>query len=498
MRILFIYPQVNSQVSFNYGLSHISSILKTLGHETFLININQDLGYPLDYGRIVRDALDFSPDIIGFSIVTPQFKYALGILRALRKSVDACFIAGGVHPTLKPEEVLRAGFDYVCRGEGEPFFPKFIGYLEGKVPIESVPNMSYLDNGVLKNNPLHDFVDLSTLPMRDYGFFDFQHMLNVKGGWAGLMASRGCPFRCSYCVNHAIIRLYREALGLKAYRSYVRYHRAEDVVREMEFIVSNYKGVRFFIFDDDLFTFSKKFVDEFCELYKSSGIGVPFVVNSHVKVFDEEVARKLKEAGCRIVKFGIESGSERIRREVLNRHMKNSEMERAIEICKRVGLHSSCFVMIGLPTETEEDMFETIKFLSKSRPGRFRWSVFYPFPGTEAYRMCEELGILPDNVGELDNFFDGTCLLLDEKRKKVIERFSKVFPWFVNSHLGGEVSRVYGPLAEASLNDESWSEMRNIYLDVDKAVSSLLSTKKSVFYSIKFNRFMAVRSDWEE
>ena len=113
--------------------------------------------------------------------------------------------------------------------------------------------------------------------------------------------------------------------------------------------------------------------------------GSGFVCNAHVRMFDEETASILKEAGCRIVKFGVESGSDRIRRDALHRYMTNRDIENAFGAAHKFGLHTSAFVMIGLPGEEKADVMETIRLLSRVRPGRFRWTLFFPFIGTKAY-----------------------------------------------------------------------------------------------------------------
>src|SRR5512145_1731907 len=127
MRILFVYPNINTQVGFNYGISYISSYLKAEGIETHLLNINEKLGYPLDLERIKEDVLSIKPDVIGFSVLTNQYKYALEIANSIKTYIDVPIIFGGIHATMDPQETLsQPCVDYICVGEGEEAFLELI------------------------------------------------------------------------------------------------------------------------------------------------------------------------------------------------------------------------------------------------------------------------------------------------------------------------------------------------------------------------------------
>ena len=240
--------------------------------------------------------------------------------------------------------------------------------------------------------------DLKKLPFKDYEIFDFQKIIDAKNGWTGLMASRGCPFSCTYCFNHQLVSDYRRDLGCSFKGlNYIRHFEVNQMIKEIEYLLQNYRNISMFILDDDLFTFYRDYVKQFCAAYKKIS-SLPFVVNAHVGFFDERRARYLADANCSIVKFGVESGSERIRRRILQRRMKNEEIISAIKTAHQYGLHTSIFLMIGLPDETHADVMATIRLMAKAKPGRYRWSFFFPVsrhqslrtqPTGRLYRFCK-------------------------------------------------------------------------------------------------------------
>ena len=235
MRVLFIYPNLNAQIGFNYGIAYISGLLKAHGIETALLNINDQLGYPLDLDRIGRDVERIAPDLIGFSVLTNQYKYALEIARHIRKRFDGPIVFGGIHPTMDPEGVLAEGIaDYICVGEGEEAFLEAVekGSPEGRS-----------EHGVSGQRPHRSraprpYTDIRALPPKDYEVFDFQSMIDAKDGWVGLLASRGCPFSCTYCLNHKIIRVYKDS-GCSP-KLYIRRHSVDQVMGEIDYLLSRY------------------------------------------------------------------------------------------------------------------------------------------------------------------------------------------------------------------------------------------------------------------
>jgi radical SAM superfamily enzyme YgiQ (UPF0313 family) len=399
-----------------------------------------------------------------------------------------------------PEEVLRTGlFDYVCVGEGEEALLELVTAMEKGTGTTGIRNIWLRSNGEITQNRVRPFVSLDRLPPRDYDVFDFQNMIDAKHGWVGVMTSRGCPFRCTYCLNHRIVDTYRRDTGLPPSKlNYLRHHPIREVIAELEFLLSHFKGIQMFIFDDDLFTFERDYLHEFCREYEQK-IPIPFVCNAHVKAFDHAMASSLKRAGCHIVKFGLESGSERIRKEILNRPMSDKDIIQAFAVAHKSGLHTSAFVMIGLPDETRNDLFATIDLLAAIRPGRFRWSVFFPYPGTVAHDIAMARGLINTTKMEsLSNFTEESCLDFGEKHNLLIDKLATAFPWFVNSRSDLPSSSTYRERVSEidRMSRRKWERARGTIRALDREVSSSLTEAGKLHYAIRYNDFMGVRSDW--
>ncbi len=495
MKVLFVYPNINTQIGFNYGIAYMSGLLKANNIETYLLNVNEKLNYPLDLERIKRDVKRIKPDFIGFSVLTNQYKYALKIAQSIKGYLDVPIIFGGIHPTMDPEGTIsESPVDYICIGEGEEALLE----LMQKGSPKGIRNMGYRGKDKIVFEPLRPYIDIVKLPFKDYEIFDFQQMIDAKDGWVGLTASRGCPFRCTYCLNHKIMGLYKQHGHLP--KHYLRRHTVDQMIDEIEYLLSHYNRIKMFIFDDDIFTFDKEWLREFSERYKAiTDIG--FVCNAHARVFDEDMARHLKEAGCRIVKFGLESGSERMRRGVLNRYMSNKDIEKAFDVAHRFGLHTSAFVMVGLPDEKRKDIMETVKLLSRIQPGRFRWSLFFPFIGTKAYDIAEKAGLIDfEKMHRLDNFTDETCMKLGGDMDLLVDKVKTLFCLFVNGYANMDGEQRYIELVkELELaGEDDWLEKKNLFLKQAEMLDKKMETKGKPYYTVKYNPFMGVRSDWKD
>jgi radical SAM superfamily enzyme YgiQ (UPF0313 family) len=177
--------------------------------------------------------------------------------------------------------------------------------------------------------------------------------------------------------------------------------------------------------------------------------------------------------------------------------MPNKMISNAISTVHTFGMQSSCFIMFGLPHETTEDAMETVKLMSQALPSRYRWTFFYPFPGTEAHRMSVDGGFVDqDKIGSLMNFTDSSCLDFGPEQNLLLEKLGRVLPWFVNAYSNLEVAPFYKEKIEEimALNKEEWESVSPSLHDLDKEYSQSFDEEGTSHYSIKYNPFMGVIS----
>ncbi|MBI4582566.1 MAG: B12-binding domain-containing radical SAM protein [Planctomycetes bacterium] len=502
MKVLFIYPSIDCPAGVQHGLASISAVLKSAGHDVRLIHLNEHLWPIPSNPEILGVIQDYQPGIIGFSVMSQQYGWTCKLaqdIRARFPSLPLCI--GGVHCTMVPDEVAQSRlFDFVCVGEGEYPFLELVNRLENGRDPSDCPNLRICKpSGEIVNNRVGPFPDLDKLPLMDWDLFDMKRITQVKKGWLSILTSRGCPYKCTYCFNKEIVDQYLEDGAVKSAKEYLRHHPIDVVLDEIRYLKSRLPEINTIIFDDDLFTLNKKYVLDFCRAYKDSGIGIPFVVNAHVQVFTDEVARALKEAGCMICKFGLESGSDRIRRDILWRFMTNDTIERAFAAAHHHDIHTSAFIMFGLPTETREEILETLELCSRIKMGRYRWALFFPFPGTAGYTIAKSKDLIDfGKMERLGNYFDGTCLKFGPEQDLWLEKVSKVCCWWVNALSDWPSARLYRSLVEEieALSREEWEERKKTILDEDREISEELLAKGIPHYSIRYTHVMGVHSDF--
>ncbi len=481
MRIQLVWPILDNQPVTSIGLGYLAAAAKAAGHEVSLIQLNETLGYPLDLDRIKSDLRAFRPGLLGFSSVSNQYEVARRVAAAVRREADLGdlpIIIGGPHATIFPEEcVSESCFDYVCVGEGDRLLPELASRLERCEDPSNLPGLWSSRNGEVVRNPLDRPIgNTDDLPFMDLSIFDMERILPLRNGWLEVQMTRGCPYECHYCIQHYLRRLYRDS-GYRLGKASV-----SRFVENLETLARLYPGIRLFNVNDETFTLGKRRVQEFCDLYRAriferSGIG--FNIQTRPDHFDQEMAAALAGAGCRIAKFGVESGSERVRRELLNRpEVSDERLEETFATAHQAGLESWAFNMIGIPGESPAELMATFELNGRLKPDNFWLSIYFPYHRTPLYDLCRELGILVDERWlSLPNYRTDTCLRLPGFDDFEIAKIYRMANWYLNRAAFPGLAQVFDPLIERfrRIPREKWR---------DEEVASL-------------NRELADRFRWE-
>ncbi|MEK6820224.1 MAG: radical SAM protein, partial [Nanoarchaeota archaeon] len=335
MRVAFILKTIT--VSSPLGIMYLSAALKKEGHETALFYFRR------------RDFLEklkrFKPDILAYSITTGAHREYIALNRKIKKSLNAVSVFGGPHPTFYPEMIEENGVDAICRGEGEEAFVEFVNKLEKGKSTDRVKNF-WIKRGkrIIKNpvRKLKENLDELPFPDREVVYKTDRFFLDFK--MKRFMASRGCPFKCTYCFNRQYNQLYKNKGRI------VRCRSVDNLLEEIKQVKSRYP-TKLIKFVDDTFILDKIWLEEFCDKYRKE-IGLPFICNIRADLVTEDIVEQLKKAMCIAVYIGIESGNEKARREVLERNMSDEQILNACRLFRKYGIKIIAQNMLGLPGET--------------------------------------------------------------------------------------------------------------------------------------------------
>jgi anaerobic magnesium-protoporphyrin IX monomethyl ester cyclase len=399
---------------------HLSSALKVAGHQVELaVAAHHD---PVAVAR------EFRPDVTAYSVITGSQRTYLGINRQLKAEMPGVFsVFGGPHPTFFPEMVEEQGVDGICCGEGEEALVELVDTLRdgGRSAVLELDNWSFRHNGETITNPVRPYVeDLDSLPLPDRALVYERDPMAARSKIKHFLAGRGCPYNCTYCFNHALGQIYRG----KGRR--FRQRSVDHVIEEVRWVREHYP-LEFVVFVDDTFVLSEDWLSEFAEKYPRqitrAGRPLPFFCNTRANLVTAEQVRLLKMAGCHSVSMGIETGSDRLRNELLKRHMSKEQILEAARVIRQGGLHFTTTSMIGLPTSTLADDFETLDLNIQARPSYAHVFIFQPYPRTELGEFTREHGWMVgtfDDIGEVA--WDHSVLEFEEGHKRglaVLQRF---------------------------------------------------------------------------
>ena len=376
MKVVLINPPGKSSfLTPPLGLMYVASSLKKAGKTPRILDFMLD-DFKEDFlFENIKDA-----KYIGISAVTPLIHSAISLASLIKKRFpEKKIILGGPHASLLPKETLEKGkcIDYIIKGEGEERIVSLIDYLEGrKVELDGVVfsrGEKIIDlpiTGLIENLDAIPFPDRSLIPFERYS-----DKLNSRRKPACTMiTSRGCPFWCIYCSK-------------PIFGNTVRQRSPENIIEEIKYLKEKY-NVKEIIFYDDSFTINREHTIRLCQMIIDRNMDISFKCETRVNLVDKDLLLLMKKAGCYLMGYGIESGSQRVL-DILKKNTTIEQIKEAVKTTKQAGIEVLGYFMMGIPGETEEDIKETINFSRQLDLDYAQFSIATAFPGTELYKTTK-------------------------------------------------------------------------------------------------------------
>lgn len=380
------------------GLMHLASYVNARS-QTLRAAIIDVSAEKMNLSQFEEEVKKSNPFAIGIYAMTPQLQGALELAKFIKKKLPrkTKVFLGGPHVSADPGFILRFKefFDYAICGEAEKTF------------IESL-NMLLKGKSLKKVQIGEPIANLDELPFPDRRLIKREKYSKQES----MMFSRGCPYNCYYCSRPAIDKK-------------VRYRSVGNLIEEIKSVYPHCDGR--IDFQDDSFTLNKDRVMEFCHTVIGEKLRLNWTCNTRIDLVDEELLCLMKQAGCDLIHFGIESGNEKVRRKIVNKgNFSNEQIRRIFLLCNKYKIKVGGYFMIGHPGETKRDLRDTQDMILNSDIDLLGLSIPTPFPGSKLFDIAKERGIISEEI--MDKF----------AQKKLGVGYSGVYPVLISENLTRE------------------------------------------------------------
>jgi radical SAM superfamily enzyme YgiQ (UPF0313 family) len=396
MKVLFINPpNENEIISCNpeiikeergydppLGILYLAAYLEK--YSDYQIDIIDAQVEKLSYDLLEKRIRAISPDVVGITAMTFTLIDVLKVIEIVKKINPLTkIILGGPHPHIYPKETLDlSGVDFVVMGEGEKVLLKLLQNINHPQELIKINNLAFKQNQETIITEVLDYNrELDQLPFPARQLTPYKKYWSILSGnniITTMFTSRGCPYQCTFCDRPNMGKIFRA-------RS------AKNVVDEMEQCLK--MGIQEIFIYDDTFTVDQQRVIDICNEIIKRRLDFIWDIRARVDTINELMLKKLKQAGCARIHYGVESGTEKILK-VLNKGIHLDQVVKVFNLTKKIGISTFAYFMIGCPNETKEDILETIKFAKKLNTDFVQITLLTPFPATKIYNDALAKGII--------------------------------------------------------------------------------------------------------
>ena len=367
------------------GLMQIAAYVeRETNHQVEILDCQVDR---LKYKGLEEEIKKRNPDVIGITAMTFTIIDVIGVLKKI-KSINPNIktILGGSHIIIYPKETINIPeVDFLIMGEGETVIKPLLDNINNPEKLKEIKGLVFRYNDEIINTGRADLIEnLDELPMPARHLTPYKKYFSIvspKRPVTTMFTSRGCPYKCLFCD--------RPHLG-KNFRA----RSAENVVAEME--VCEKMGIQEIFIYDDTFAVDRQRVLDICTEINKRGLTIAWDIRTRVNTVDEKILKALKKANCQRIHYGVEAGTQKILN-VLRKGITLDQIKEAFKITKKIGIQTVAYFMIGSPTETKDDILETIKLIKKLRPDYAQIAITTPFPATDLYKLAQEQGVIDND-----------------------------------------------------------------------------------------------------
>ena len=388
MKILLLSPPTDSVIKSvigvtgpPLGLAYLASIARSQGDDVRIIDsIAMDYTFEDITGQIKK----FDPDLVGLTSTTSMIPDAYKVAELAKEyNKEVKTVIGGPHVTFTQEETLMESphMDFTVAGEGETSFSNLLLHLKGKKEIKEVKGISYRDSEKIIVTPPEQLIkDVDSIPLPAINLLPMEKYKAGTKRFGTLMTSRGCPYNCIFCSSSL------------QFGKIWRGHSTERVMTELRRLVFDY-GIHEIEFLDDTFTLNMKRAIEIARNIKAENLDIKWSGSARVNLFNEEIAKAMKDSGAHTIYFGIESGNQN----TLDFIGKGIKLQQAVDSVRKgneAGLHTLGSFIIGFPDDTVYEVKNTIKFSKKVKVKIAQFTIATPYPGTRLWQLAKSQNLI--------------------------------------------------------------------------------------------------------